>query len=88
MAHGFLSPGHQQDCHRFLANATATFQHDQVALLRATNPDWFIFHNLGGQPDIDFRGQFGSDLDFIGFDIYPMLYDEFRRNGSLGACRR
>lgn len=87
MAPGFLSPGHVQDYHRFLADATAAFQHDQVVILRDTNPDWFIFHNLGGQADIDFRGQFGTDLDFIGFDIYPMLYDEFRRNGSLGATQ-
>ena len=95
MAPSFLSPGHVQDYHRFLADATAAFQHDQVEILRATNPDWFIFHNLGGLTDIDFRGQFGQDLDFIGFDIYPMLYDEFRRAGGhavtqalhLDTCR-
>lgn len=87
MAPGFLSPGHLQDYHRFLAHATAVFQHDQVEILRATNPDWFIFHNLGSLADIDFRGQFGQDLDFIGFDIYPMLYDEFRRTGGLGPTQ-
>ncbi|AGB74160.1 MULTISPECIES: beta-galactosidase [Rhizobium] len=78
----FSSPGHTQDYHRFLAFATALFQHDQVKILRATNPAWFIFHNLGGLVDIDFRGQFGQDLDFIGFDIYPFLYDEMRRGGG------
>ena len=87
MAPGFISPGHLQDYHRFLAHATAMFQHDQVEILRATNPDWFIFHNLGNLADIDFRGQFGQDLDFIGFDIYPMLYDEFRRTGGLGPTQ-
>ena len=87
MAPGFLSPGHLQDYHRFLAAATATFQHDQVEILRAVNPDWFIFHNLGALADIDFRGQFGQDLDFIGFDIYPMLYDEFRRGGGHAATQ-
>ncbi len=87
MAPGFLSPGHVQDYHRFLANATAAFQHDQVEILRAANPDWFIFHNLGALSDIDFRGQFGRDLDFIGFDIYPMLYDEFRRGGGMAATQ-
>ena len=69
MAPGFLSPGHLQDYHRFLVAATAAFQHDQVKNLRATDPDWFIFRNLGALSDIDFRGQFGSDLAFIGFDI-------------------
>lgn len=87
MAPSYLSPGHVQDYHRFLATATAAFQHDQVEILRATNPDWFVFHNLGNLTDIDFRGQFGQDLDFIGFDIYPMLYDEFRRTGGHAATQ-
>lgn len=78
----FPGPGHLQDYHRFLAFATARFQHDQVVILRAANPDWFVFHNLGGLDDIDFRGQFSSDLDFVGFDIYPLLYDEMRRLGG------
>lgn len=84
---GFPSPGHVQDYHRFLAHATAAFQHDQVEILRRTNLDWFIFHNLGRLEDIDFRGQFGEDLDFIGFDIYPMLYDEMRRTGGHAATQ-
>lgn len=84
---GFPSPAHFQDYHRFLAHATAAFQHDQVEILRRTNPDWFIFHNLGRLEDIDFRGQFGRDLDFIGFDIYPMLYDEMRRTGGHAATQ-
>ncbi|NTH28632.1 beta-galactosidase [Agrobacterium rhizogenes] len=78
----FPSPGHLQDYHRFLAFSTARFQHDQVEILRATKADWFIFHNLGGLRDIDFRGQFSTDLDFVGYDIYPMLYDEFQRIGN------
>ncbi|MBT9383740.1 beta-galactosidase [Pseudooceanicola sp. CBS1P-1] len=79
---GHVSPGHRQDYHRFLAAATAAFQRDQVEILRAANPDWFLFHNLGQLEDIDFRGTFSTDLDFLGFDIYPMLYDEMRRHGG------
>ena len=78
----FPGPGHLQDYHRFLAFATARFQHDQVIILRDTNPNWFVFHNLGALDDIDFRGQFSEDLDFLGFDIYPMLYDELQRIGG------
>ncbi|MDX3925221.1 MAG: beta-galactosidase [Shinella sp.] len=78
----FPSPGHVQDYHRFLAFSTARFQHDQVEILRAVNSSWFIFHNLGGLRDIDFRGQFSTDLDFVGYDIYPLLYDEFHRIGD------
>jgi beta-galactosidase len=84
---GFSSPGHVQDYHRFLADATAAFQRDQVEILRGANPDWFVFHNLGRLEDIDFRGPFGQDLDFIGFDIYPMLYDEMRRTGGHPATQ-
>jgi beta-galactosidase len=84
---GFPAPGHVQDYHRFLAHATAAFQHDQVEILRAANPAWFIFHNLGRLEDIDFRDQFGQDLDFLGFDIYPMLYDEMRRTGGHAATQ-
>lgn len=60
----------------------AAFQSDQVDILSATNPDWFLFHDLGGTNDIDFRGQFGQDVDFLGFNVYPMLYDEFDRAGG------
>jgi beta-galactosidase len=87
MAPSHLSPGHVQDYHRFLAWSTAVFQRDQVEILRATNPDWFVFHNLGNLQDIDFRAEFGQDLDFIGFDIYPMLYDEFRRTNGHAATQ-
>lgn len=82
-APGFCSPGHVQDYHRFLAFSTARFQHDQVVILRQGNPNWFIFHNLGRLEDIDFRGQFSTDLDFVGYDIYPMLYDEMQRTGGI-----
>jgi len=61
-----VSPaGHVLDYHRFLAFATARFQADQVQILRAANPDWFVFHNLGRLDDIDLRGQFSRDLDFL-----------------------
>jgi beta-galactosidase len=83
----FPGPGHVQDFHRFLAFATARFQHEQVEILRAVNPDWFVYHNLGRLEDIDFRGQFSKDLDFAGYDIYPLLYDEFQRNGSAAEAQ-
>lgn len=86
-APGFASPGHVQDYHRFLAFATARFQHDQVEILRATNPAWFIFHNLGRLDDIDLRGQFSADLDFAGYDVYPMLYDEMQRVGGIAEMQ-
>ena len=76
LASGDLIPNFlvKHDSHRgidriFLAFATARFQHDQVEILRAANPEWFIFHNLGRLDDIDFRGQFSTDVDFMGYDM-------------------
>jgi beta-galactosidase len=81
-APGYVSPGHAQDFHRFLAAATAAFQREQVEILRAANPDWFVFHNVGRLSDLDLRGAFAEDLDFLGYDVYPMLHDEQRRLGG------
>jgi len=75
------NPSHLLDYHRFLAQATAFFQHQQVEILRATNPDWFIYHNIGAIRDLDMRGQLATDLDFLGYDIYPFLFDERLRGG-------
>jgi beta-galactosidase len=81
-APGVAGPGHILDYHRFLASATAQFQSDQVEILRAANPNWFVFHDVGRPEDIDFRGQFSRGLDFLGFNNYPLLYDEMQRLGG------
>lgn len=82
----FPGPGHVLDFHRFLAFATARFQAEQVAILRAANPDWFVFHNLGRLDDIDLR-DFAKDLDVLGCDLYPLLFDEFQRTGSAAHAQ-
>lgn len=76
-------PGHYQDYHRFLAFSTARFQADQVEIIRAGNPDWFIFHNLGRIDDVDLKGDFTEQLDFLGYDMYPYLHDEGQRYGGV-----
>lgn len=81
-APGVAGPGHILDYHRFLAFATARFQSDQVEILRAANPDWFIFHDVGRPEDLDFRGRLSGDVDFLGFNNYPLLYDEMQRLGG------
>ncbi len=81
-APGVAGPGHVLDYHRFLAFATARFQADQVEILHTANPDWFIFHDVGRPEDIDFRGRFSRDVDFLGFNNYPLLYDEMQRQGG------
>ena len=73
-------PSHVLDYHRFLADATRDFQRDQVDILRAVNPGWFVFHNIGRHNDVDLR-DFGADVDFMGVDLYPLLRDEITRVG-------
>ncbi|MEL7237397.1 MAG: beta-galactosidase, partial [Planctomycetota bacterium] len=70
----FPSPGHALDYFRFLSDAVALFQRDQVEVLRDVKPDWRIFHN-GVFPHIDYRGPFGQDLDFFGVDVYPLFVE-------------
>lgn len=66
------NPAHWLDYQRFLSDGVAAFQRDQVGILRAAQPRWFVTHN-GCFPAIDYRGDFGRDLDFLGYDSYPFF---------------
>jgi beta-galactosidase len=68
----YVNPAHWLDYCRFLSDNVASFQREQVEILRRVNPDWFIFHN-GTMRHIDYRGSFTRDLDFLGFDAYPFF---------------
>ena len=70
----YVNPSQQLDYFRFLSDVVTFFQRDQVQILRAANPHWFIFHN-GIMPRIDYRGAFSDDLDFLGYDVYPFFSD-------------
>lgn len=75
----YPNPAHQLDYYRFISWNTARFQHEQVEILRDVNSRWFVMHN-GTFAHIDYRGQFGRDLDFLGFDVYPFFdYDPAHR---------
>ncbi len=69
----YPNPSHQLDYFRYLSHSVTIFQHDQVAILRKANPNWFIFHN-GLFSHIDYRGLFTKDLDFLGYDSYPQFF--------------
>ena len=71
-APAFPNPAHQLDYYRYLSYIIENFQHDQIAILRASNPDWFIIHN-GLHQKTDFHGPFTQDLDALGYDIYPLF---------------
>lgn len=74
-AHGkpaYANPAHMLDYYRFISWNTTRFQHEQVAILREVQPAWFVMHN-GTFAHIDYRGEFGRDLDFLGYDLYPFF---------------
>ncbi len=79
------NPGQLLDYYRFLAHAVAVFQHDQVAILRAANPDWWITHN-GLFEHIDYAGDFTQDLDVLGWDTYAMFTIDPRERIAKQAC--
>ena len=66
------NPAQQLDYFRFLAWTAAEFQGEQVTILRDAQPAWFVTHN-GLMQHVDYRGKFTRDLDFLGFDDYPMF---------------
>lgn len=68
----YANPAHMLDYYRFISWNTARFQHEQVEILRDAEPTWFIEHN-GTFAHIDYRGSFGEDLDFLGYDVYPFF---------------
>lgn len=67
-----LNPAHVLDYHRFLAAGVAAFQREQIRILRAANSRWWITHN-GTFHHVDYAGEFGADLDFLGYDSYPFF---------------
>lgn len=68
----YANPAHLLDYDRFISWNVTRFQREQVEILRAANPDWFVMHN-GIFRHIDYRGDFTQDLDFLGYDVYPMF---------------
>jgi len=63
------NPTHELDYYRYLSDSLIEFQRQQVQILRAANPNWFITHN-GMFGHIDYW-KFTEDLDFLGVDVYP-----------------
>ncbi len=68
----YANPAHLLDYYRFISWNVTRFQHEQVEILREVQPRWFVMHN-GTFAHIDYRGRFGEDLDFLGYDIYPFF---------------
>ncbi|MGF1678264.1 MAG: beta-galactosidase [Candidatus Methylacidiphilales bacterium] len=71
----YVNPAHELEYSRFLSDLVTHFQGEQVDILREMNQCWFISHN-GCFKHIDYRGEFGRDLDFLGYDSYPMFEND------------
>ncbi len=80
----FCNPSAELDYFRYLSHIATVFQHEQVELLRKAQPKWFVTHN-GIFGHIDYRGTFTKDLDFLGFDRYPMFNHDPEIRESRGA---
>ncbi|HBC87600.1 MAG TPA: beta-galactosidase [Lentisphaeria bacterium] len=80
----YVNPACELDYFRFVAFSVARFQHEQVEILRNAQPKWFITHN-GIMRLVDYRGLFTKDLDFLGYDRYPMFDNDHQNRDAGGA---
>jgi beta-galactosidase len=79
------NPSQGLDYFRFLSDSLCEFQRGQVAILRATQPRWWITHN-GTFSHIDYW-KFAQDLDFLGVDVYPGFAEEQPRDFSWASLK-
>ena len=78
------NPSARLDYYRYLSHIAVRFQREQVAILRAANPDWFVMHN-GMFDQIDYV-EFNKDLDFFGYDNYPGFRNDDAASPADGAA--
>lgn len=65
----YPNPGAALDYARFLSDSVREFQREQVEILRAAQPRWWITHNgIFAHMDL---WKFTEDLDLLGIDVYP-----------------
>jgi beta-galactosidase len=71
----YCNPSAELDYFRYLSHIATVFQHEQVEILRNSQPKWFVTHN-GIFGHLDYRGTFTKDLDFLSYDVYPMFQND------------
>lgn len=71
----WINPSAAVDYKRFLSDAVTAFAKEQADILRKANSKWFITHN-GLMGNIDYRGEFTEQLDFLGYDVYPFFNND------------
>lgn len=78
------NPAHSLDYYRFLSHGVTLFQRDQIDILRAANPAWWVTHN-GCFGHIDYAGDFTRDLDFLSYDSYPLFEPDWNKRPANQA---
>lgn len=79
----WTNPSQYLDYLRFLSDMVVEFQRQQVQILRAAQPRWFVTHN-GLFGHIDYW-KFTGDLDFLGVDVYPSFHSLVPADASRWA---
>ena len=69
------NPGLYLDYRRFMADSYATFQREQIRIIREHSPGRPITHNfMGFYPDALDYHKLAEDLDFVSWDNYPQVW--------------
>jgi beta-galactosidase len=71
-----LNPAHKLDFYRFSSDQVASFNREQVHLIRRHAPGRFVTHNyMGAFLDFD-HFKVGADLDLASWDSYPLGFTD------------
>ncbi|MBI1212878.1 MAG: beta-galactosidase [Alphaproteobacteria bacterium] len=71
-----LNPSHRLDFFRFSSDQVASFNADQVAIIRRFSPGRFVTHNfMGAFLDFD-HWKLANDLDLASWDSYPLGFTD------------
>jgi beta-galactosidase len=71
-----LNPSHRLDFFLFSSDQVASFNAEQVEILRAHSPGRFVTHNfMGGFLDFDHH-KVSRDIDFASWDSYPLGFTD------------
>jgi beta-galactosidase len=83
-----LNPIHRLDFYRFASDQVASFNAEQVAILRKHSPGRFITHNfMGGFVDFD-HFKTGEALDLASWDSYPLGFTDSLTNTGFSEAER
>lgn len=70
------NPSHRLDYQRFLSDQVASFNREQIDIIRAHSPDREITHNFMGKFTSFDHHKVGRDLDLATWDSYPLGFLE------------